>query len=371
MGFLGGQGLPGLLGTLTNGANVLFNMQMMDKAMKKQDELLGKAEDRLGGVTSAYDKYFPQIQSAATQGYADAAANTEAMRRQNESDRGQALSQWANLTNNTVAGMNQDQQRLLGDYDSRFRTMEGQFQDRLNTGMGLLEGQGEQGRRDIKEAARVNAAAAQQQLARSGFGGGQFLAGVQTGKTREEAAATNRLNELLGAQKFDAYKGLSGDLMGARERGLADRTNLDTTLTQNRQKTQQGMNVEGFNLGQDYADKGMNLLAQQGADKAAYNQNLQNILNTQANAYSSAAGNAANLYAGYNVQMPDLSGALSGLANDLNGKGASLAQQKMQRRAEPDWWESWGSGAVGIGLTGIPWGSFDRNQPGGAPTVYG
>ena len=49
MGFLGGQGLPGLLGLGTNVLNVLFNWDMMNKAMAKRDELQGKADGHMVG----------------------------------------------------------------------------------------------------------------------------------------------------------------------------------------------------------------------------------------------------------------------------------------------------------------------------------
>jgi hypothetical protein len=397
-GLLGGQGLPGLLGLGTNLLNVGLQWKLFQEAKDKQEELLGKAEESLGGVTAAYDKYFPQMKSQAQMAYEDAAANTRDLQRQNEANRASALAEWANLTDSTVRGMDEDTRRLLADYDYNAQLTQDQYardragiladydtrsqgliddyQNRLNTGMGYLEGQGEQGKRDILEQARINEAAAAQQLARSGFGGGQFLAASKAGQTREATNALNRLNEALAAQKFDAYSGLSGDLLGAkgdwitnrtgmqsetsnnqrlsRENWLTNRTNMDLTNTQNRQKTQQGMNVEGFNIGQDYADRGMDLLAQEGADRAAYNQQLSNLLGTEAQAYAGAAGSAANMYAGYNVEMPDLSGALSGLANDFNTKGASVAQQKAQRRAKASWWDTWGPTTVETVTESLP-----------------
>lgn len=132
-------------------------------------------------------------------------------------------------------------------YDAYAPGVQGRYDQRTSDVMGLLEGQGTQARRDIAETARKNLSATQQQLARSGFGGGQFTQAAQQGAQREQSDALGRLNEALAAQKADAYMKTSGDAAMAAQRLGALNYDDRMNLAQQRATTNLGMMQDEWN----------------------------------------------------------------------------------------------------------------------------
>jgi hypothetical protein len=137
-----------------------------------------------------------------------------------------------------VAGQQADYANLLNDFygmsdsvQSRYDTMasdiKGQYggfegdlnkryADRTKTGMGMLEGYGDQQKADISQKFANLGGAQTAQLAASGLGGTSVGASMATGRAREESAEQRRLGEDVTRMKSDVYSDLSGDELGAR-----------------------------------------------------------------------------------------------------------------------------------------------------------
>lgn len=108
----------------------------------------------------------------------------------------------------------------------QYGTLTDAYGGRTERGMGMLEGMGQQAAADIRDDYRRSGAATQADLARRGLGGSSVSAGATSANQREQQNSLNRLNETLRQQQFNAYAGLSGEQLGAQERGYGNVANI-------------------------------------------------------------------------------------------------------------------------------------------------
>lgn len=97
----------------------------------------------------------------------------------------------------------------------------GGYRSRLGTAMGMLEGSGQQERRDINRQFEELGGAQEQRLAQQGLGGTTIGANLAQGRARQQSDALGGLEERLRQQRIGTYAGLSGEALGA-ERGLRE-----------------------------------------------------------------------------------------------------------------------------------------------------
>lgn len=136
------------------------------------------------------------------------------------------------------------------------------FQNRLQTGLGILEGAGAQERADINRQFNQAGAAQQAGLQARGLGGTTIAPAVGSQLERNRAGALGGLNERLLQQRLGTFAGLSGDALGAQERLLGGQVGLGA-----------GLLGQGANLG----------LASTGAQAglSQFQQGIQNQANQQ------------------------------------------------------------------------------------------
>jgi hypothetical protein len=134
---------------------------------------------------------------------------------------------WSNLYGTTtgnyasgttgIQGLSGDRMSTLGGEISSLQGgMDAAYGDRLSKGMSMLEGYGDQAKRDVRQDF---AESTQSELARLGSVGlGNTSAGsvMQRGMAEEQGNVMNRLNEDLAKIGLDTYSGLSGDQLASR-----------------------------------------------------------------------------------------------------------------------------------------------------------
>lgn len=98
--------------------------------------------------------------------------------------------------------------------------------DRTTQGLALLEGAGEQTRRDINQQFDELGGTIAQNLTSRGLGGTTIAPTLQQGVERERAGGLGRLDEIIRQQQVNTFTTLSGDEFGARQDQLGQGTNL-------------------------------------------------------------------------------------------------------------------------------------------------
>jgi hypothetical protein len=93
----------------------------------------------------------------------------------------------------------------------------GQYQQRLEEAMRMLEGMGTQQRKDLAQRYRAAESVGMQDLVSRGLTGTTILPTMRMGYQREHENALGRLNESLRGQRLGVYGQLSGDLAGAMQ----------------------------------------------------------------------------------------------------------------------------------------------------------
>lgn len=153
--------------------------------------------------------------------------------------------------NDAMMGLNAEgRQQLLGGYDDRTSrnldqrakdraNIEGGYQDRLQEGLGRLEGLGSEDRKRINtlydERNKQDRGQVEQDLISRGLGNttirNSMLGGTTNRLNRNRDLALGQLDSNLRNQLFDAYRGLSGDRLGALERQAESYSGADERLS--------------------------------------------------------------------------------------------------------------------------------------------
>ncbi len=144
-----------------------------------------------------------------------------------------------------------------------------QFQDRLNTGLGMIQGAGAQERIDINRQFDQSGAAQMADLASRGLMGSTITSGVNAQNERGRADSLGGLNERLLQQRLGVYTGLSGDALSQQIAGNNQYLGARATFGQN-------------TLGQYFGSQNTGLAAQLGLGMMPvdnYNSYLNNTLN--------------------------------------------------------------------------------------------
>jgi hypothetical protein len=109
---------------------------------------------------------------------------------------------------------NEFQQRQAGNTDDVLTGYENRYQ----RGMDLLNGLGDQEKRDVTESYQKLGAANQQDMTNRGLTGTTIMPTMRAGIERERQDALSRVNERLQREQLMTDAGLSGDALGAQER---------------------------------------------------------------------------------------------------------------------------------------------------------
>lgn len=91
------------------------------------------------------------------------------------------------------------------------------YEDRYRKAMAMLEGMGEQERRDIARSYRSLRGQQQAELTGRGFSGTTVGANLRAGTMREERDALGRLESTLRQQRIGTHGAYSGDILSARQ----------------------------------------------------------------------------------------------------------------------------------------------------------
>jgi len=172
------------------------------------------------------------------------------------SDRGYLLDQLSDINQRNLYGM----------------------QNRMNRGMAMLEGMGEQEKADINQTFDSNRAAINQDMVSRGLGGSTVAATLKTGNERERTGAQGRLQDRLRRQKFGAFSALSGDVERTRQTGSANYFNTSASTLQNKRNLQNSWEANRLNAYGNY----MNTLLNQARNDFAQRQNMETSFGNQA-----------------------------------------------------------------------------------------
>jgi hypothetical protein len=107
-----------------------------------------------------------------------------------------------------------------------------QYQQRYDTGMGMLKGLGDQEKADLAQRTTNANSAATGQLARAGLGNTTLGASIASGNLRRQGDEAARINERLQSQALNTHAMLGGDLASANERSVGRYGSLRNSLEQ-------------------------------------------------------------------------------------------------------------------------------------------
>ena len=198
---------------------------------------------------------------------------------------------------------------MMNQYRQFGTDMVSNAQNRQATAMSMLQGMGDQTRKDINTQYNANAGNIQAGLASRGLGNSTILSSMQTGNERERAGSLGRLDESLRNQALNTYGAYSGDVLNAQG-----------TYGQNT------LNMYG-QLGASVMD----LQNQNRANQLGWNQNI----GAQALNYGSSANtNFMNALQGTNFAYPDNSwlAANQALGQGLGGYEGTQDAMNLQRK---------------------------------------
>jgi len=119
---------------------------------------------------------------------------------------------------------------------------------RYNKAMDLLEGQGEQQRKDIAQTYDANRGSVLSAMASRGMMDSSMNQMAQKSVTESEADALARLDEALGIQKLNTMGQYSGDYLGAQSNALNREQSSSDTMLSNLYGMRGGANSERLNL---------------------------------------------------------------------------------------------------------------------------
>jgi hypothetical protein len=117
------------------------------------------------------------------------------------------------------ASFGEREQRLLSQFAGLQDQVNTGFQERLDKGLSMLEGLGDQEKADLLERFAGEQSQFESNMTQRGLGGTLLAPSLQSGIGRERDNELSRLNERLQAQELGVFGALSGDALNA-EMGL-------------------------------------------------------------------------------------------------------------------------------------------------------
>lgn len=189
-----------------------------------------------------------------------------------ERDRGyDALS---TLTTQNLGTLRQNASENARQYANFANDLAQGYQDRYDTGIGMLEGWGDQERRDLQRDFDTALEADQANLRARGLGSSTITSTAQLGNQRERSEAMARLNERLNRERLGVHERLSGDLLGSQERvgqlghqyGREDRGAITDYRVGGRERLEnylQNANQGILGVGERYGQQGLGMQQQQ------------------------------------------------------------------------------------------------------------
>lgn len=144
----------------------------------------------------------------------------------------------AEATSADLLAQGQDITGLLGDVAQQSmltgQDITGGYEKRLEQGLGILEGFGEQARLDVLQNWENQQAAQQELLAAQGLSGTIAAPALASAYQQGLSADLARLNEQQALLQYGAFTGLSGDVLGSQQYqqafGAQQQTNLANAL---------------------------------------------------------------------------------------------------------------------------------------------
>jgi len=167
-------------------------------------------------------------------------------------------------------GFDQRTAGIMGQYNADAARLGQQYQQRYDTGMGMLKGMGDQAAADIRSDYAKQQAAVQQQMAQRGLGNTSLASSALTGVQREQQNSLTRLTEALRSQALNTHAGLSGDTRGYLGGVQSGRANLAGGLTGDSLNFATQAAQARTQLGQQLSAETMNALS-------GYNEGLMNL----------------------------------------------------------------------------------------------
>lgn len=259
---------------------------------------------------------------------------------------------------------------LLGMAQSGYGGLTSGYGSRQNDVMGLLSGMGNAERQDIQQRYGDLAGAQQQQLAASGLSGTTIGSNLAAGRARDMTREMGGLDERLRNQAAGYLTQLSGDTLGARERGLTaglgiGQTNLDRELGYGAAGLGAQERMGSAGLGAQMGIGLSGLGAQErwyGAQNAQEQQRINQIMGLGQQGLAYNAGNMAegrNIGLGMSNEMLNLLGGKQNIIPSSGGwqnLGSILAANNVQQ-PQSNWYDGIvgpAAGAAGaIGTAGI------------------
>jgi hypothetical protein len=133
------------------------------------------------------------------------------------------MGQYATGKGDILGNQNQRMSQLgsdLGSMTSEYRKAGSDivsgYEGRTKEGLAMLEGMGQQQKKDIEHSYSNKSQSMKSDMASRGLGGTAVGAVMDRGIERDKQDAMGRLDESLRRQKFNAYSSMSGDTLGAR-----------------------------------------------------------------------------------------------------------------------------------------------------------
>jgi hypothetical protein len=126
-----------------------------------------------------------------------------------------ATARYNTLARDTSNLYGNERQGTWDKYKDYYDTVYDQYQDREDTAMSMLNGLGDQEKKDLEQNWKEQQAAGTQNMISSGLTGTTIMPTMNMGYEREKNADLSRLNERLQEQKLDTYGTYSGDKLSA------------------------------------------------------------------------------------------------------------------------------------------------------------
>lgn len=274
------------------------------------------------------------------------------------------LGDFANVGKQRTDTLNAEQAGLLSSFDQGAGDLLTAALNRQQEGMGILEGMGEQSRKNINRQFDAAQSRNLQEMQARGLGDSTLLSGARTATERERAGALGDLDESLRGQRFDAFSSLSGDVMNTRGANFANRMGLLGTQSDQRLGLSDALATGGFDLRSGFRTDLANTMNQFDTDRFNMGQqNRTDLYNLTANQQGqilannqNAANRAYELITGITNAYPSTDPFQFGQQMGL-GYGANqyaVAQENYLNRMSSPWNQIFGpalGGAVAGGIS--------------------
>lgn len=320
-GLLSLLNIPGLMNhslasSLLGGLGTVFlarDQQLKEDQARADNIALGRGVTGLYGATG--NEKMPQTQSVGPLGDVSLPYNAVQDLLNYQADiggkmRGQhtdSENRLRDFMNRQLSGYDQDSATVQRDYREGLAPTLQATRDRYARGMKILEGAGEQTRKDINTSYDANAGSIEADLASRGLDNSTIRSNLLQGNLRERRDTLGRLDESLRGQRLETDANLSGDVINA-ERSAAIGSNA---LLQSRTSGRQSL---AGSLGGALLDKQDANTQQRVSFDSSIGTQRQNLGNN-------ANQGIINFLGGVSMPYPDASN-LNAINNFWSGQGA-------------------------------------------------